>query len=160
MRILISKNDPIIHMVAKPYDLDTEKNLIAEDCSQLLERFEYENRKEQKAIGLAAPQIGISRRMFVIQKPDQRPTIFINPKIIGYTGKPIFNDWEGCLTFPNQWTQVNRYRKIAVSYISSNSLKEVRKHIHHELTARVFQHELDHLDGITMYDRIDNPYEH
>ena len=106
------------------------------------------------AIGLAAPQIGISKRIFVMLKPGNPgvvPVVFINPKIIGATGG-IQTSIEGCLSFPNVTVSVSRAKNIIVSYFDifgKGSLTDLQN-----LSSICFQHELDHLDGKTFLDYV------
>lgn len=94
-------------------------------------------------IGLAAPQCGVSKRIFVMGNPDHLVAC-INPEII--SGTERVRDQEGCLSFPDLWMYVERYKDISVKYYNVAGEK-----IEQELTglmSRVFQHELQHLDGI------------
>ena len=79
------------------------------------------------------------------------PTAMINPKIISHT-KEQEKGWEGCLSVPNLRGLVPRYTQIEISYFDRNGQKV--QTIYNDFLARVFQHELDHLDGITFVDRI------
>jgi peptide deformylase len=94
-------------------------------------------------IGLAAPQCGISKRIFVMGNSDHLVAC-INPEII--SGTERIRDLEGCLSFPDLWMYVERYKVIKVKYYNVAGEKVEQKLT--ELMARVFQHELQHLDGI------------
>lgn len=94
-------------------------------------------------IGLAAPQCGISKAIFVMGNPDHL-VVCINPEII--SGDGSIRDQEGCLSFPDMWLYVERYQTINVRYYNA-----VGEQIEQKLTglmARVFQHELEHLYGV------------
>jgi peptide deformylase len=99
--------------------------------------------------GLAAPQVGINKRFFVLRFGNRFQT-FINPEIIKM-GDVKTETAEGCLSIPDQWFVVSRSRKIDVRYLDENL--QVRKCRFHDFDAIAFQHELDHLDGILICDK-------
>ena len=99
-------------------------------------------------VGLAANQIGIDSRVCVI-KVD-KPIVLINPMIIGKFKKILFQ--EGCLSFPGDYIITERYENVLVSADNhSQTLFFDKKNL---LECVCVQHEIDHLDGITMHDRI------
>ncbi len=102
---------------------------------------------KQKGIGLAAPQVGINRRIFVADIGDG-PIAFVNPVIKKGPGAEKFE--EGCLSIPGINVNVVRPEKIHVSYLDYNNQKQSRNFS--ELMARVIQHENDHLDGKLIID--------
>ncbi len=111
-------------------------------------------------VGLAAPQIGRSLRLAVIEikktptRPEVvplAPTVVINPEILT-ASKERMNDWEGCLSFPNVRGLVPRHKSITVKYLDQSGKKHVVKL--EGFQARVFQHEIDHLGGIVYVDRM------
>ena len=111
-------------------------------------------------VGIAAPQVSQSYRLFIVasrpsirypQAPKMHPTAMINPTIISYSGE-IVKDWEGCLSVPGLRGLVPRDRAIEVEYTTITG-DRVRK-IFTDFIARIFQHELDHLDGIVFLDRL------
>ncbi len=124
--------------------------------------------KKQNAAGLAAPQIGISKRFFggLSEKDKSKIRIYINPKIektFGEKVKPmmIFEDgkkepfWEGCLSFPNIFGQVDRYLEIMASWEEMiNGKLETKKEKMGGIQAIMFQHESEHLDGILLVDHL------
>lgn len=109
----------------------------------------------QNGVGLAAPQIGVNLRVFVIDVSSNdeplRPLIFINPKIIKKTGQ--IESEEGCLSFPEAYTKVTRYKDVMVKAMDINGKPFVMEAKDGTLLARVIQHENDHLDGILFIDR-------
>jgi peptide deformylase len=105
-------------------------------------------------IGLAATQIGIEKRMFVIDVQQDKKndlTFICNPEII--SGSGTITTEEGCLSFPDRTIKINRFSSIDVSYM--NEAGEKIQITYQGLKAICFQHELDHLNGITMIDYID-----
>lgn len=112
-------------------------------------------------VGLAAPQIGVSQRVIVVeippdeQDPASRPQLYtlINPEIIKASEEKQIAD-EGCLCLPNYVGQVPRAASVIVKARDRKG-KEVRIH-GTALLARALQHEIDHLDGILFVDRIED----
>lgn len=123
-------------------------------------------KKGDNAAGLAAPQIGLNKRFFGTKEiGDGSVRIFINPKIEKTFGEMVFpvilenevedDFWEGCLSFPDYFGTVKRYLKIKVSW---QEIKDVilieKEETFGGFEAIVFQHELDHLNGIVFTDHI------
>ncbi|MBE9175299.1 peptide deformylase [Synechocystis salina LEGE 06155] len=109
-------------------------------------------------IGLAAPQVGVNKQLLVVDceqdKPDEPPLIMINPQITR-TSEELCVVEEGCLSVPNVYMDVTRPRAIEVTYKDEHGRPQ--KRLFAELTARVIQHEMDHLNGVMFVDRVDNP---
>lgn len=102
-------------------------------------------------VGLAAPQVGILRRVAVVNVRDKRGTIeLVNPEIVTEEGSQVGN--EGCLSAPNEWCEVERPNKVTVKAFDRHG-KEFTI-TGKELCARAFCHEIDHLDGILFIDRV------
>lgn len=105
-------------------------------------------------VGLAAPQVNVSKRVFVVdvssEYPDRPPFALINPVIVESSGRTTFN--EGCLSLPEFREKIERAKKVKVEYLDENGKKQV---IEDEgFLAIVIQHELDHLNGVVAADRI------
>ena len=115
---------------------------------------------EYHGVGLAAPQIHESVRIFVAAihpaeeeplLPDSEPMVFINP-VITPVGPDVREDWEGCLSIPDIRGRVPRARAIKVSALDRSGGKiEIASQ---DFPARVIQHETDHLDGVLFFDRM------
>ncbi|AGS81031.1 peptide deformylase [Caulobacter phage Cr30] len=103
----------------------------------------------EKAIGLAAPQIGINLQVIAIQ--SNPVIVMFNPKIIDASYETLITLEEGCVSFPGIFTEVERPRRIKVRYTEPNGNVVTKKF--EDFTARVIQHEIDHLNGITMIDK-------
>ena len=108
-----------------------------------------------KGVGLAAPQVGENIRLIVfdcinITMNAMDSGFMFNPEIIE-TGEESTIAQEGCLSFPKQFVEVKRDRTIKVKYLDIAGRWMVRSYS--GLAARIIQHEIDHLDGITMLDR-------
>ncbi len=123
----------------------------------------FDTVKKSKGIGLAAPQIGILKRAFVIDtspfSSDQENTtpiceqIFINPEILEQSANKIYYE-EGCLSIPGIFEEVQRPEKITVRYLDVE-LNQIEEELD-GTKARIFQHEFDHLNGILFIDKL-NP---
>lgn len=109
-----------------------------------------------EGIGLAAPQIGVSKRMIVIDIGDNLIEL-INPEIVHREGKQV--NTEGCLSVPGIAGSVTRSRYLTVKGLNRDG-KEVTYEVRDSgLLATVFQHEIDHLDGILFTDRANETWE-
>jgi peptide deformylase len=108
-----------------------------------------------RGMGLAANQIGITKRFFAIGHESfdvfKKPAIIYNPVLVNADEEQELGQ-EGCLSFPGVWVQVSRPKIIMVRY--QNNKGEFLLSRLEGLEARCFQHELDHLDGITFNKRV------
>ena len=132
--------DPCLRKKSEPLDMvgPGERMLIA----QMIEAM-----YEHKGIGLAAPQVGVNKRLFVADIGDG-PFTVVNPVIRNKRGFDVME--EGCLCLPGIGIDVRRPSEISVSYIDENNHKIERDCS--GLLARVMQHETDHLDGKVIID--------
>ncbi|MDD2762251.1 MAG: peptide deformylase [Methylomonas sp.] len=117
---------------------------------------------ESNGVGIAAPQLGVSRRIVIVASrptaryphaPDMAPLIMVNPRyeVLDAT---LVKDWEGCLSVPGIRALVSRCRAVEVEYqdIRGKASKILLK----DFPARVFQHEYDHLQGMVYLDRVES----
>ena len=108
-----------------------------------------------------APQVGENYRVFVIDvstgEQPLNPMVFINPKIIKKSGACISH--EGCLSFPEAFTDVRRYANVMVKAMDRNGRAFILEAKDGSLLARAIQHEFDHLDGILFIDHSINRFE-
>ena len=116
--------------------------------------------REANGVGLAAPQVGVLQRLFVVELPEdeeneQPPETYVlfNPEIVKGRGEQI--GYEGCLSIPGYIGEVARHEQITVQGIDEKG-QPLRLKVKGYL-ARVFQHEIDHLDGILYTDRLTDP---
>ena len=116
--------------------------------------------REANGIGLAAPQVGVLQRLFVVEVPEDEENdqpvetyILFNPEIVKGRGEQI--GYEGCLSIPGYIGEVARREQVTVQGRNEKG-KPVRLKVEGYL-ARVFQHEIDHLDGILFTDRLTDP---
>ena len=150
---IIEYGEPFLRQKSKEVSKVSKK--IKTLASDLLETMYKAN-----GVGLAAPQVGVGLRVFVIDVSDPKgpinPYVFINPKIIKKSG--AINSYEGCLSFPQAYTDVRRYANITVKAIDINGRPFVMQAKDGELLARAIQHEFDHLDGILFIDHCRNRF--
>ena len=116
---------------------------------------------QQNGVGLAAPQIGESYRVFVIDVSTSNeplnPIVFINPKIIKKSGAVISH--EGCLSFPKAFTDVKRYANVTVRAMDRKGRSFTLEVKDGTLLARAIQHEYDQLDGVLFIDHAINRFD-
>ncbi len=108
----------------------------------------------QDGVGIAGPQVGLSKRVVAVQRFDKEGQPFIvypNISIVAYRGDLVPGP-EGCLSVPECRGEVLRYRDIDIEYTSPQTLERVRENVK-GFTAVIFQHEVDHLEGILYTDR-------
>ena len=100
-------------------------------------------------LGLAAPQIGVQKQIFVYDI-DGEPTTLINPRIVESRGEWIYD--EGCLSIPGLYVEMLRPKEVLLEAVDLNgNTIQVEAD---DLLARLFQHELDHLNGVLMFERM------
>lgn len=100
-------------------------------------------------IALAAPQIGVQKQIFVWDL-DDRPHVVLNPQIVESSGEWAYD--EGCLSIPNLYVEILRPKQVLLRGVDLDG-NEIEFEAD-ELEARLFQHELDHLHGVLMFDRM------
>ena len=143
------------HITRYPADVLAQKaqmvEEIDEDIHQLVKRM-TEIMIEHKGVGLAAPQAGVPLRLFIISLDGtaQNVRVYINPTITP-DGKVGSNE-EGCLSVPGVWTKIRRYKKCSVTAtdLDGNEFSEEAEGLH----ARALQHEYDHIEGVTIVNRM------
>jgi peptide deformylase len=152
---IIKSDNPILSQKAQPI-----KNIDLE-IQQLIHSL-IDTAAAANGVGIAAPQVSRSCRLFVMSsRPNERypnaplmePTAIINPTILNHSSQMI-KGWEGCLSCPGMRGLVPRYETIEVEYIDYNGRQ--RTQILSDFIARIFQHELDHLDGILFPERLES----
>jgi peptide deformylase len=155
---IIEFGNPILRRVSKPIKLSDVKS---EKIQNLIKNLTQACDEHPMGVGIAAPQIGLNLRLFVIKtkptesRPDLKPItrICINPEILEFIGEKVLL-WDGCLSegkYP-LFAQTERYAKLKVKYTDENG--EVQNENLDGFMAHVFQHEVDHLDGILFPDRV------
>jgi peptide deformylase len=113
----------------------------------------YDTMYEAPGVGLAAPQVGVQKRFFVYDIPDDPgPHVLLNPEIVATEGEWTYE--EGCLSLPGLAFEIVRPKVITVRALDLDGNEIVVQG--DELLGRVFLHEIDHLDGVLMLDRLDS----
>jgi peptide deformylase len=140
--------EPVLLTVGKPVmpeEFGSELNSLVRDM--------FETMANARGVGLAAPQVGVSKRIFVMDVPKDDapdPRVLINPEIIHYEGEQVGD--EGCLSFPGLYQTVQRQSRVIVRGLDLDGNEiEVDES---ELAARCILHETDHCDGIVFLDRM------
>lgn len=154
--------DKILPIVTVPNPILYQKTQAVKDFGNGLHELVQKmipTMRVKDGVGLAAPQVGFSQRVAVVEfapsseESDIPPiplTVLVNPKIISHSNKTIVAE-EGCLSLPEINLQVPRYEKVKVLYWDTDGKR--RKVKASGLFARALQHEIDHLDGILITDR-------
>ncbi len=132
---------------------------VTAEIKELIEAM-YEKCPEANGIGLAAPQIGVSKRFFVVVMPESSENaevmthrlkqVFINPVIRNTEGSCRIE--EGCLSVPGIWEIIERPEKIEVEYTDIDGNRKIG--VYDGFLARVIQHEYDHLEGILFVSKL------
>ena len=133
---IVKIGDSALRTVCRPVDKITPRTI------RLLDDM-IETMRAADGVGLAAPQVGILRRIVVIETPNEGLIELINPKIIAYSGEQ--ESEEGCLSVPGRWGITRRPMHVTVRAINRNG--ESFDMTGSGLLAKAFCHEIDHLDG-------------
>ena len=151
--------NPLLREEAKPF---TFEEILSEDTEILLKDM-WDSLEEAGGIGLAAPQIGISKQLAIIklsEESDRYPDmetseayIIFNPKIT-VLDKEKQGFWEGCLSVPGLRGYVERPRKVKIDFLDENAKERTIEA--EDFLATVFRHELDHLIGMLYVDRMED----
>ena len=133
---IIKNNDEALRHVCKPIDEITPRiKTLAADM--------IETMRAANGCGLAAPQVGILRRIVVVEVEENSPIVLINPVIVETEGEQ--NECEGCLSLPGKWGITRRPYRVVVEATDLDG--ERYRYEGEDLLARAFCHEIDHLDG-------------
>lgn len=133
---IVKVGDPTLRKVCRPVDAVTPRiNTLLDDMIDTM--------RDADGVGLAAPQVGVLRRVVVIETPDEGLIELINPKIIAYSGEQEGD--EGCLSIPGRWGVTKRPMHVTVR--AMNRAGETFDITGSGLLAKAFCHEIDHLDG-------------
>lgn len=133
---IVKVGDDVLRKKCRPVEEINQKTI------RLLDDM-IETMRDAQGVGLAAPQVGILRRMVVIEVEEGNVIELINPKIIAFAGEQ--DGTEGCLSVPGKWGMVKRPMHVTVR--ATNRHGEEFELTGSELLARAICHELDHLDG-------------
>ncbi|GLR60700.1 peptide deformylase [Rhizobium indigoferae] len=145
---LIILPDPVLRQLSKPIErVDSDLQRLADDM--------LETMYDAPGIGLAAIQIGVPRRMLVIdisrEGEEKQPQVFINPEIVKSSDERSVYE-EGCLSIPDYYAEVERPAVVSVKYLDLNGKEQTVEA--DGLLATCLQHEIDHLNGVLFIDYI------
>ena len=145
IRKIVERGDPVLEKVCRPVtDFDARLHTLLDDMAETLE--------EAGGVGLAAPQVGILRRVCIVEDDEGAIIELINPEIIGVEGEQT--GLEGCLSIPGRYGVVTRPYKARVRAQDRDGANfEVEGE---DLTARCLCHEIEHLDGHLYTERCDH----
>ncbi len=133
---IVKVGDPVLRKVCRPVECITPRTLTLLDDM-------IETMRAANGVGLAAPQVGVLRRIVVIETEEDGLFELINPKIIAFSGEQ--ESEEGCLSVPGRWGITRRPMHVTVR--AMNRKGETVDYTGSGLLAKAFCHELDHLDG-------------
>ncbi len=140
---IVKIGDEILRKVCRPVEKITPRTIMLLDDM-------VETMREANGCGLAAPQVGILRRIAVVEVEPGEVIEMINPKIIAFAGEQ--EEQEGCLSIPERWGITRRPKHVTVRAI--NRYGETFEVSGSDLLARAFCHEIDHLDGKLFIDHV------
>lgn len=144
IRMVRENGDEVLRKKAREVEAVDDK--IRELLDDMVETLHAYN-----GVGLAAPQVGILKRVVVIDLYDDKgPMKLVNPKIVKQKGEQEVE--EGCLSFPNQFAKIIRPAEVIIEALNENGKKIKIKG--EGLLAQALSHELDHLDGVLFVDKI------
>ncbi|MCI5944522.1 MAG: peptide deformylase [Eubacterium sp.] len=139
--------DPCLQKVCKPV------TKITPSIRELVEDM-FDTMYEARGVGLAAPQVGILRRICVVDVMDDDPILLINPEVVEATGEQT--DDEGCLSVPGKCAKVTRADHVVVKSLDLDMNEVIYEG--DGLRARAILHEMDHLNGVLYGERASEPY--
>ena len=148
IRPLIILPDPVLRQVSTRIEqVDGDVQALADDMLATM--------YDAPGIGLAAIQVGVPRRMLVIdlskEGEDKKPQVFINPEILSASDERSVYE-EGCLSIPDYYAEVERPARVTVTHLDRNGKEQVIEA--DGLLATCLQHEIDHLNGVLFIDHI------
>jgi peptide deformylase len=144
---LVHNGYPLLKEVMPPCTLDKDER---EDlAAKLLQSMQY-----NMGVGLSANQVGIKERVFIFYDDVTTKSLefCFNPEIVKVGEDEIFMD-EGCLTYPGLWVKVKRPEMVVVKFQGTDP-DSVEERVYHGLTARIWQHEFDHMEGTNFTKRV------
>lgn len=147
LRNIVTEEDPILRKVCRPVGEVTERiQMILDDM--------VETMRDANGVGLAAPQVGIMRRMFVAEPEPEKVYCFVDPEMVTLEGEQEGN--EGCLSVPGYAGKVVRPEKIVIR--GKDRYGKEREYTFEGFDAVVMCHEFDHLEGILYTDKATEMY--
>jgi peptide deformylase len=144
---IITLGSDVLRQKAEPVKkFDPELTKMAEEMIEIVDR--------DRGVGLAGPQIGFMKRIFVVHVEGDIPRVFVNPSIIETSPETVKYE-EGCLSIPGAWAEVIRPKTVKVQAWNERGRPFTLET--GGILARVILHEYDHLEGILFIDRLSEP---
>lgn len=138
--------DEVLRQKAKP--IRSISDSIRKLANDMLETMHFAS-----GVGLAAPQVGVSLRLVVVEVPEEEPLFLVNPLVLSREGS--YEVTEGCLSIPGYRGEIQRSEKVTVRYRDLDG--NTRQVTATELLAQALEHEIDHLDGVLYTDHLQSP---
>ncbi|MDL2303142.1 peptide deformylase [Dysgonomonas sp. OttesenSCG-928-D17] len=158
--LLTTSEEDSLFLRKKAIDIDVKNIATDKDLQFFIHRLQL-TLAEESGVGIAAPQVGIGRNLFLfmrIDKPDIPVQVAINPRITGHSENMICFEGDGCLSVPDMSGNTMRYEWIDVEYYDQKGdfIKErlSGSSRQSDFTGIIFQHEFDHLQGTLFFDRL------
>jgi len=153
VRKILQLGDPALRAKAAAHDFANDHVELSALVADLQETLAHWRRETGYGRGIAAPQLGVAKRVIFLQLPGAEPWPLINPQIVQRSDEKIVV-WDACLSFLAIFMQVERHKEISVRYQDlSGAWHEIRAGEARDLS-ELLQHEIDHLDGILCIDRV------
>jgi len=153
VRKILQLGDPLLRKPATPYEFARNSGELDGLLGDLRDTLAHWRKETGYGRGIAAPQLGVSKRVIFLQLPGADPWPLINPEIVQRSEEKIVV-WDACLSFLAIFMQVGRNKEITVRYQDVHgTLQEVTAGEARNLS-ELLQHEIDHLDGILCIDRV------
>lgn len=152
--LILDRKSKVLRQVARPVDL---KIIGTKKLGDILSKMKKALHAENDGVAIAAPQIGVSLRIFMVKggvtSPKSTDKVFINPEVLKLSKKRVKVE-EGCLSVRYLYGQVSRHEKMTIKALDKKG--KVMTIGASRLLAQIFQHEIDHLNGILFIDKAEN----
>jgi peptide deformylase len=145
---LVNSNHPVLKESIAEWTFD-HPAAIAD--AEFIEDAMIQTMKANNGVGLAANQVGLTRRLFVMQPSNADAFGLFNPRVVAVS-EELQKGREGCLSFPDLWLDVIRPQEVVAEYFDKTGKSSIIKLV--GLDARIFLHELDHLNGVCFTEKI------
>ena len=148
IRPLLELGNPLLRQISLPV-ANVRSAEIAAVIADMWDSLRYFRVEHGWGRSLAAPLIGVNLRIVIVNQGGDAWTL-INPRLVGW-GRQQANDWESCVAIGSIWGLVSRPQQVTITALDANGTEQ--RYEADGLLARILQHEIDHLDGLTWFDR-------
>lgn len=153
IRNILQLGDPALRTIAAAHDFATDNGELSALVANLQDTLAHWRRETGYGRGIAAPQLGVAKRVILLRLPGDEPWPLINPQIVQRSDEKIVV-WDACLSFLSIFMQVERHREITVRYQDLRGAWHEFRAGEEQNLSELLQHEIDHLDGILALDRM------